>query len=66
MQQHRHSATHQSRLSRVGAAGKNGGHARAEHDARELCAAKIFKLLGQHVAALKIGHHQNVGLAGNR
>jgi len=29
---------------------------------RQLRSAQYFQLLGQHIAALQIGNHQNVGL----
>ena len=66
VQQDGHGATGEPGLRRIGPAGQDGGHARAEDDAGQLRAAEIFKLLGQHVAALQIGHHQDVGLAGDR
>jgi hypothetical protein len=50
---------------RIGAAGEDGGHAGAEDDAGQLRSAQVFKLLGEHVAALEIGDDEDVGLAGD-
>jgi hypothetical protein len=66
MQQDGDGATGEPRFSRVGAAGEDGGHARAEDNAGQLRAAQVFELLGEHVAALKIGYNQDVGLSGHR
>ena len=39
--------------------------ARAEHDAGRQRVGQVFELLGQHVAGLQVGHHQDVGVAGD-
>ena len=49
--------------SRIGAAGQDDRHARAEHDAGGVGAGEEGELLGQHVAGLEIGHDQDVGLS---
>ena len=65
VEQHGDGATGEARFGRVGAAGEDGGNARAEDDAGELRAAEVLKLLGEHVAAFEIGNDEDVGLAGD-
>ena len=66
VQQDGHGAAGQARLGRVRAAGEDDRDAGAEHDAGQLRAAQVLELLGQHVAALEVGHHEDVGLSGDR
>jgi hypothetical protein len=49
----------------VGTAGQNDRHTRIENDSGHLRLRQIFELLGHHVSCFKIGHDENVGLAGN-
>ena len=65
MEQRRNGAACKARRCRVRTAGEDRRHAGAEHDTGQLRAAKIYKLLDQHVAALEIGNHEDVGLAGD-
>ena len=65
VQQHGYGAACEAGFSGVGTAGEDRGNARAEHDAGELRAAEVLKLLGEHVAAFEIGHDQDVGLSGD-
>src|ERR1039458_10360436 len=65
VQKHGDRATGEPRFRRIGATGEDARHAAAEHDSGQLGAAQIFKLLSQHVAALQIGDHEDVGLAGD-
>jgi len=65
VQQHGDGATGQAGFGGIGAAGEDDGYAGAEYDSRQLRAAQVFELLGQHVAAFEIGHDENVGLAGD-
>ena len=65
-EQCRHRARGQSRGHRVGAAGQDDRHARTEHDARGIGVGHEAQALGQHVAGLQVGHHQDVGLPGDR
>jgi len=62
----RHRARGGAGFGSVGTAGQHDGHARAQHYARHQRIGQVFKLLGHHVAGLEVGHHQDVGIAGNR
>ena len=61
----RHRARRDACLARVGAAGQHDRHARTEHDAGARRAAEVLELLREHVAALEVGHDQDVGGTGD-
>ncbi len=65
-QQQRDGARGDARDVGIGATGQDHRHFRAEHDTGAGCITEIHQLLGQHVAAFQIRHHQDVGLAGDR
>ena len=65
MQQHGYSATGKAGFCRVGAAGEDDGNACAKDNAGKLRAAKVFKLLGEHVSAFEVGNNKDVSLAGD-
>ena len=65
-QQQRDRAGGQAGECLVGAAGQNDRHACAEHDAGDLRLGQILELLRQHVPGLEVGHHEDVGTAGDR
>ena len=50
----------------VGPAGQDDRHPRAEHDAGGVGVGHERQVLGQHVAGLEIGHHQDLRLARHR
>ena len=66
VQQHGNGATCESRFGGVCPAGENDRNPCAQHNSGKLRATQIFKLLGEHVAALEVGHNQDVGLTGDR
>ena len=61
----RHRTGGDARLARVGAAREDDRHACADDDSRADRAAQVHELLREHVAALEIGDHQDVGRAGD-
>src|SRR5580704_9976466 len=65
VEEHGNGTTGEASLCRVRATGENDRHARSEDDAGKLRSAKVFKLLGEHVAALEVGNDEDVGLPGD-
>ena len=63
--QRHHCRRGQSGSHRIGAAGEHDRHPRTEDDAGRIGTGQVAELFGQHVARLKVGHQQDVGLTGD-
>ena len=64
--EHRDRAGGEPGDERIGPAGQDDRHPRAEHDAGGIGAGHEGQALGEHVARLEVGHQQDVGAAGHR
>jgi hypothetical protein len=54
-----------ARAHGVRARSENDRHARAEHNAGRVRLGKECEILGEHVARLEIGHHENLRVPGD-